>query len=71
MSLAPLEIGHAVVAFVSDEVTAAALCGGLTALGGVLDVRDGTIRHAIRYFEKDAPGQAIIVDGSAGGHLMS
>lgn len=58
----PLEIGRKVVAFVSDEVTDSALRNGLAALGGELDLRRGTIRHAIRYFEKETPGQAIIVD---------
>src|ERR1700733_13205505 len=57
-----LEIGRKVVAFVDDEVTDAALRGGLTALGNELDVRRGTIRNAVRYFEKQTPGQAIIVD---------
>ena len=57
-----LEIGRKVVAFVDDEVTDAALRGGLTGLGNELDVRRGTIRNAVRYFEKQTPGQAIIVD---------
>jgi pilus assembly protein CpaE len=64
LAVAPpqLEIGRKVVAFVEDEVTDAALRGGLTALGNELDVRRGTIRNAVRYFEKQTPGQAIIVD---------
>jgi pilus assembly protein CpaE len=57
-----LEIGRKVVAFVDDEMTEAALRNGLAALGGEFDLRRGNIRQAIRYFEKEAPGNAIIVD---------
>ena len=58
----PLEVGRKVVAFVDDEVTASALRTGLAVLGTELDLRRGTIHQAVRYFERDAPGQAIIVD---------
>ncbi len=57
-----LEIGRKVVALVSDETTMAALRNGLANLGDDLDLRRGNIRQAVRYFEREAPGQAIIVD---------
>jgi pilus assembly protein CpaE len=57
-----LEVGRKVVAFVSDEATAAAIRTGLAPLGNELDLRRGTLRNAVRYFEKATPGQAIIID---------
>ena len=57
-----LEAGRKVVAFVSDEATAAAIRTGLAPLGNELDLRRGTLRNAVRYFEKATPGQAIIID---------
>ena len=57
-----LEIGRKVVALVGDDETASALRSGLAALGDEFDLRRGTIRQAVRYFEKESPGQAIIVD---------
>jgi pilus assembly protein CpaE len=60
--VAPLDIGRKVVAFVSDDITETALRTGLAALRNELDLRRGTIHQAIRYFEREAPGNAIIVD---------
>jgi len=57
-----LEIGRKVVAFVSDEATANAIRTGLAPLGNELDLRRGSLRNAVRYFEKATPGQAIIID---------
>jgi pilus assembly protein CpaE len=57
-----LEVGRKVVAFVGDEATAAALRTGLAPLGTELDLRRGTLRNAVRYFEKATPGQAIVID---------
>lgn len=61
---APLLVGRKIVGFVSDDVTEAALRSGLAALGTELDLRRGTIRQAIRFFEREAPGHGIIVDVS-------
>ena len=57
-----LEIGRKVVAFTSDEATANAIRGGLASLGEELDLRVGSLRNAVRYFEKATPGQAVIID---------
>ncbi len=57
-----LEVGRKVVAFVADETTAAAIRTGLAPLGPELDLRRGTLRNAVRYFEKATPGQAIVID---------
>jgi pilus assembly protein CpaE len=57
-----LEVGRKVVAFVGDETTAAAIRTGLAPLGTELDLRRGTLRNAVRYFEKATPGQAIVID---------
>jgi pilus assembly protein CpaE len=57
-----LEVGRKVVAFVGDDVTATAVRTGLATLGEELDLRRGTLRGAIRYFEKETPGQAVIID---------
>lgn len=57
-----LEVGRKVVAFVGDETTAAAIRAGLAPLGSELDLRRGTLRNAVRYFEKATPGQAIVID---------
>lgn len=57
-----LQIGRGVVAMVDDDATAAALRTGLAALGDDFELRRGDIRAATRYFERAAPGQALIVD---------
>ncbi len=59
--LASLETGR-VVAFVTDDASMAALRVGLLPLAEELDIRRGTVRQAIRYFEKQVPAQAVIVD---------
>jgi pilus assembly protein CpaE len=57
-----LEVGRKVVAFTGDEATAVAIRTGLASLGDELDLRGGTLRNAVRYFEKATPGQAVVVD---------
>ena len=57
-----LEVGRKVVAFLSDDESATAIRNGLSNLGDELDIRRGTLRNAVRYFEKETPGQAIVVD---------
>jgi pilus assembly protein CpaE len=57
-----LDTGHRVVAFVTDDASMAALRMGLLQLAEELDLRRGTVRQAIRFFEKQAPTQAVIVD---------
>ena len=57
-----LEVGRKVVAFVGDNATANALRTGLAPLGAELDLRRGSLRNAVRYFEKATPGQAIVID---------
>lgn len=57
-----LEVGRKVVAFVSDDDTAGAIRAGLAPLGDELDIRRGTLRNAVRYFEKETPGQAVVID---------
>jgi pilus assembly protein CpaE len=59
--LASLETGR-VVAFVTDDSSMAALRVGLLPLAEELDIRRGTVRQAIRFFEKQVPAQAVIVD---------
>jgi pilus assembly protein CpaE len=59
--LASLDTGR-VVAFVTDDVSMAALRVGLLPLAEELDIRRGTVRQAIRFFEKQVPAQAVIVD---------
>jgi pilus assembly protein CpaE len=59
--LASLEAGR-VVAFVTDDSSMAALRVGLLPLAEELDIRRGTVRQAIRFFEKQVPAQAVIVD---------
>ena len=51
-----------VVAFVTDDASMAALRVGLLPLAEELDIRRGTVRQAIRFFEKQVPAQAVIVD---------
>jgi pilus assembly protein CpaE len=57
-----LDIGRRVVAVVDDELTAAALRAGLASLGGDFALARGTVRDAIRMFEKEMPPQSLIVD---------
>jgi pilus assembly protein CpaE len=59
--LASLETGR-VVAFVTDDASMAALRVGLLPLAEELDIRRGTVRQAIRFFEKQVPAQAVVVD---------
>jgi len=51
-----------VVAFVTDDASMAALRVGLLPLAEDLDIRRGTVRQAIRFFEKQVPAQAVVVD---------
>jgi len=59
--LASLDVRR-VVAFVTDDASMAALRVGLLSLAEDLDIRRGTIRQAIRFFEKEVPAQAVVVD---------
>jgi pilus assembly protein CpaE len=58
---ASLDAGR-VVAFVTDDASMAALRVGLLPLAEELDIRRGTVRQAIRFFEKQVPAQAVVVD---------
>lgn len=60
--LSPLDAGRKVVAFVIDDTSTDALRGGLASVADEIDLRRGTVRQAIRYFEKEVPTQAVIVD---------
>ena len=51
-----------IVAFVVSPESEAAIRGGLASLPDDLQVRRGTIRHAVRHFEKAPRARAIIVD---------
>lgn len=51
-----------VVAFVADDTSEAALRTGLLGLAADLVIKRGNIRQAIRFLEKDADLQAVIVD---------
>ena len=51
-----------VVAFVTDDASMAALRVGLLPLAEELDIRRGTVRQAIRFFEKQVAAQAVVVD---------
>jgi pilus assembly protein CpaE len=51
-----------VVAFVTDDASMAALRVGLLPLAEELDIRRGTVRQAIRFFEKQVSAQAVVVD---------
>lgn len=62
--LALMETGRKIMAFVTDDASIAALRIGLGSIIGELDLRRGSIRQAIRHFEKDAPSRAVIVDVS-------
>jgi pilus assembly protein CpaE len=57
-----MEIGRKVIAIVDDETTASALRTGLAALGDDFELIRGNIRTGIRAFEKETPGQVLIVD---------
>ncbi len=49
-----------IVAFVADDDTANALRLGLMGAAPELDIRRGTVRHAIRFFEKETAQTAIV-----------
>jgi pilus assembly protein CpaE len=51
-----------IIAYVSDEITEAALRTGLAGVTSELVLRRGNIRHAIRFLERDLTLQAIVVD---------
>ncbi len=51
-----------VVAFVTDDASMAALRVGLLPLAEDLDIRRGTVRQAIRFFEKQVAAQAVVAD---------
>ena len=51
-----------VVAFVTDDASMAALRVGLLPLAEELDIRRGTVRQAIRFFEKQVAAQAVVVE---------
>jgi pilus assembly protein CpaE len=57
-----IDLERKTIAFVADDDTAAALRAGLTVLGEALDVRRGTVRHAIRFFRTLEPVNAAIID---------
>lgn len=56
--------GGRAVAFVADDESTNALRLGLFGVAPDLDIRRGTIRHAIRFFEKENGVQTAIVDVS-------
>jgi pilus assembly protein CpaE len=58
----PLSVGRKVAAFIDDDITTGTIRSGLASLGAELEIHPGTIRAAIRYFEREAPAQALIVD---------
>ena len=51
-----------IVAFVSDEASESALQAGLAGIELELELRRGTVRHAIRHLEKDTEIGAVVVD---------
>lgn len=51
-----------IVAFVTDDASAAALRAGLLNLAEEVEVRRGTLQQAIRALEKEAPPPTIVVD---------
>lgn len=53
-----------IIAFVADDDSANALRLGLVGVAPDLDIRRGTVRQAIRFFEKESGAQAAIVDVS-------
>jgi pilus assembly protein CpaE len=57
-----LATSHRIVAFVDDDASAAALQAGLANGEHELEVRHGTVRHAVRHLEKDADLYAAVVD---------
>ncbi len=59
---ASMETGRTVVAFVTDDASMAALRVGLLSLAEDLVMRRGTVRQAIRFFEKQVPALAVVVD---------
>lgn len=58
----PLAIPRRVVGFVGDDGSAGALQAGLAGIEQTVEVKRGTIQHAIRFLEKDTNLQAIVVD---------
>ncbi len=60
-----------VVAFVTDEASSTALRMGLLGLGDAIDVRSGTVRQAIRYFERESSVSAVVVDLSGVEHPLA
>lgn len=58
----PLEGRRRVVAFIVDDTSEAALRGGLAGLAEELEIRRGTVRHAVRFLEKEAGMLAMVVD---------
>ena len=52
------ENSERMVAFVADPESAAALRGA----GADIDVRRGSVQQAIRYFEKETPAEAVLID---------
>ena len=51
-----------IIAFVADDDSASALRLGLHGIGPDLDIRRGTVRQAMKFFEKENGVQAAIVD---------
>jgi pilus assembly protein CpaE len=64
------EEARQVIAFIEDEATAAALRSGLAPLGDGLDLRRGSLRHAIRFFRTLAPVHAAVIDISGAEELQ-
>lgn len=59
-------VSNRIIAFVGDDDSSNALRLGLLGLGPDLDIRRGTIRQAIRFFEKESAHAAIVdVSGTA------
>ena len=57
----PIE-NRRIIAFVADEASITALRAGLLGLPNEVDVRRGALRQAVRFLEKEAPPQAMVVD---------
>lgn len=62
LDLRILDTNHGLVAFATDDESVSVLTAGLSALGDTLEVRRGTIRQAIKHFEREVPSTAIMVD---------
>jgi pilus assembly protein CpaE len=58
----PLAIPRRIVGFVMDDGSAAALQSGLAGLDQAVEIKRGTIHHAVRFLEKDTNLQSIVVD---------